>query len=78
MISHWPTTQNIKYCFSPKLSKDGTPLAVQWLRYLTSTAGAMGLTPGQRTKIPLATGIAKGKKITWGKSTSLLFTLILK
>lgn len=70
--------QNIKYYFPQKLSKDGAPSATQWLGYLTSTAGAMGLTLGQRTKILLATGTAKGKKITWGKSTSLLFTLILK
>ena len=33
----------------------GTSLVVQWLRLHASTAGAMGLTPGQEAKIPHAT-----------------------
>ena len=32
----------------------GTSLAVQWLRVHASTAGGMGLIPGQGTKIPHA------------------------
>ena len=32
----------------------GTSLVVQWLRLFTSTAGGVGLIPGQRNKIPHA------------------------
>ena len=37
-----------------KLVPLGTSLVVQWLRLHASTAGAMGLIPGQGTKIPHA------------------------
>ena len=41
----------------------GIPLAVQGLRFCTSTAGGTGLIPGQRTKTPIfLTGTAKKKK----------------
>ena len=39
-------------------------LAVQWLRILPSTAGSVGSVPGQGTKIPHATCMAKKKKIS--------------
>ena len=32
--------------------KNGTSLAVQWLRLGASTAGGVGLIPGRGTKIP--------------------------
>ena len=37
-------------------------LAVQWLRLHTSTAGGVGLIPGQGTKIPHATQPSKTKQ----------------
>ena len=40
----------------------GTSLAVQWLRLLASTAGAMGSIPAQGTKIRMPRGAAKKKK----------------
>ena len=41
----------------------GTSLVVQWLRLCTSTAGSLGLIPGQGTKIPHAMQCQKrGKK----------------
>ena len=40
----------------------GTSLAVQWLGLHTSTAGGMGLIPGQGTKIPQAAQPKKKKK----------------
>ena len=41
----------------------GIPLAVQGLRFCTSTAGGTGLIPGQRTKTPIfLTATAKKKK----------------
>ena len=40
-------------------------LLVQWLRLLASTAGGMGLIPGQGTKIPHTVGSKKEKK-KWG------------
>ena len=40
----------------------GTSLAVQWLRLRASTAGGMGLIPGQGTKIPHAARCSKNKK----------------
>ena len=39
-----------------------TSLMVQWLGLCTSTAGAMGLIPGQGTEIPLATQCGKIEK----------------
>ena len=42
--------------------KAGTSLEVQQLRLSASPAGGMGLTPGQGTKIPHATCVAK----KWG------------
>ena len=45
----------------------GTSLAVQWLRLHISTAGDMGLIPGEGTRIPQATwhGQKKKKKTQW-------------
>ena len=42
--------------------KKGTSLAVQWLILPASTAGSVGSTPGQRTKIPHATLCGQKKK----------------
>ena len=42
--------------------KEGTSLAVQWLRLRASTAGSMSLIPGQGTKIPRATLCSQEKK----------------
>ena len=47
----------------------GTSLLVQWLRLHTSSAGNIGSIPGQRTKIPYASGHSKKNK----KSLSCLF-----
>ena len=41
------------------------PLAVQWLRLSSSTAGDLGLIPGQGTRIPHA---------VWQKKKSLFLT----
>ena len=43
-----------------------TSLAVQWLRLLTSTAGAVGSIPGQGTKMPCGTAKKKKKQILRG------------
>ena len=40
----------------------GNPLMVQWLRPHASTAGGMGLIPGQETKIPHAARCHQKKK----------------
>ena len=54
--------------FNPQVDMDirpkvllGTSLVVQWLRLPASTAGGMGLIPGQGTKIPHATQHSKNK-----------------
>ena len=50
-----------------------TSLMVQWLGLCTSTAGGMGLIPGQGTKIPQA--MQRGGKLEWekvGKSSEVL------
>ena len=48
--------------------KEGTSLAVQWLRLRASTAGSMSLIPGQGTKIPRATLCSQEKKNSSAKS----------
>jgi len=45
-----------------KHGKEGTSLAVQWLRIHTSTVGSAGSIPAQGTKTPHATAV-KPKKI---------------
>ena len=49
-----------------------TSLVVLWLRLSASNAGIAGLIPGQRTKIPHATGRGKKKKNTHRDFTKLL------
>ena len=46
----------------------GLPLADQWLRLCTSTAGGLGSVPGQGTEIPQANGIAKNTDTRVGQS----------
>ena len=46
-----------------KMPRIGTSLVVQWLRLHASTAGGAGLSPGQGTKVPQASGAAKKKTI---------------
>ena len=49
----WPKPQGKPFAHSECL-RCGNSLAVQWLGVRASTAGAMGLIPGQGTKIPQA------------------------
>ena len=78
------------YCFFNtgtrkfKIAFAGTSLVVQWLRCHASTAGGVGLIPGQGSEIPHATRRGqniekiKNKKITYGDQfIFLLDTLIL-
>ena len=51
-------------------SNAGTSLAVQWLRLCTSTAGGMGLIPGQGTKIPHAAPCGQKKRNSHHKAVS--------
>ena len=44
------------------MQKCWTSLVVQWLRLCASTAGGLGLIPGQGTKIPHATWHNQKKK----------------
>ena len=45
-----------------RINSLGNSLVVQWLALCASTAGGMGLIPGQGTKIPHARGAARKKK----------------
>ena len=45
-----------------KKKPSGHSLAVQWLILCISTAGSMGSTPGERTKIPYVPGLGQEKK----------------
>ena len=47
-----------------KFSSVGTSLPVQWLRLRASTAGVVGLIPGQGTKILQAVQYGQKKKIS--------------
>ena len=47
-----------------KKASSGTSLAVQWLRLCASSAGDVGLIPGQGTKILHAVGRGQKKKKT--------------
>ena len=48
--------------YETKVNWVETSLVVQWLRLHTSSAGGVGLIPGQRTKIPHGCGNQKKKK----------------
>ena len=47
---------------APKITTQGTSLAVQWLGLHASTAGGVGSIPGQGTKIPHASQCGQKKK----------------
>ena len=53
----------------------GTSLAVQWWKICTSTAGYMGLIPGQGTKILYAVQYGKRKR---KKSHDIRNTIVIK
>ena len=50
----------------------GTSLAVQWLKLHASTAGGMGSTSGQGTRIPHAAWCGQKKKIMTFRRSSLV------
>ena len=59
-----------------KTSKEENSLAVQWLGLWASTAGGLGLIPGQGTKIPQAAwhGQKKGEKKDFQREKSRSFS----
>ena len=54
----------------------GSSLEVQWLRLCISTAGGMGLIPGQGTKIPRA--LLHGQKPQIRKKKKALYALYME
>ena len=53
-------------------------MAVQWLGLRASTAGALGLIPGQGTKIPQATQRSKKRELQEENGTRSLVKASLK
>ena len=49
----------------------GTSLAVQWLRFRTSTAGGTGLIPGQGLRLHMPHGAANKKKKVYAASKQI-------
>ena len=59
------------------MQKCWTSLVVQWLRLSASTAGGMGLIPGQGTKIPYATWHNPKKKKKKKKTVEVVISNFL-